>query len=565
MSLQTNGMPQIINGDYVIGYTNGKKIKDLGWADLASLSSWYQEDPNERHLGLINLYSTMGEETLPMYKNFFKEKAVLEVNGVNGSFTYELPVTKSKTGVYTTEDTSSFSEAPGIDGTLFPIKLDEPFRNGDILTYDAFHGSQVIVSEDRAVVKEGDSWVHWVTLVDNNAAAWFPVDKLKAGIQYFKIGHGLGEYSTKFSGITNPDNNGTIKCEFVLGNHRGVETYYTMYANSKNFSGASVKSKDFINTWMAEQEKIEKDENGNPLDMFYVGRLRDGKLDMRTVRIGAVLEKLALLELMRLEAYSLIFQKGALINDINGTKRLNEGIYPQLRRGRIIKYSKPGSISLSQLRQASSYLYRYRPNVPIDQRRFKFKAGRMAYENIMALIQQESFRQVGSLAAFNGYERILPSSPVTGSSLTELKVNPVRFVEAMFPGVGWVEVEHDPSLDYQPLTDRHSRGFYGEEGLADSSYSAVIWDATDPQYVDVSKTVGGASLVKGGNAKTNMYYVKPEGEGFYMGYSEGRWSPNKATDIASSMKHMAREFWCHSVSAAWVKDISRFIIIELKR
>lgn len=566
MDLQATGVPKIINGDYVIGYTNGKRIKHMGWEDISSLSKWYQEDPNQRHLGMINLYENMGAKPLPMYKNFFKERAVIEVNGVNGSFTYDLPVTKKKSGVYTTEDTSTFSEAPGIDGTLFPLKLDQPYTKGDILTYDAFHGSQVIVSEDRHVTQEGDSWVHWVTLVDNNSAAWFPIDKLKAGIQYFKIGHSLGEYSTDFSSIQNPDTNGTIKCEFRLGNHRGVETMYTYYANSKDFSGATLNSKNYIDNWMREAENIEKDENGKPLDMFYVGRLREGQLDMRTVRIGAVLERLAVLELMRLEAYSLIFQKGALINNINGTKRLNEGIYHQIRRGRIVKYSKPGSISISHLRQVMAFLYRFRTDVPIDERRIRFKAGAMAYDNIMNLIQQQSLTQVANLAGFNGYERTLPSNPVTGSSLTTLQVNPVRFTSAIFPGVGWVEVEHDPSLDYQPLTDRNSRGFYGQEGMADSSYSAVIWDVLDNEYTDVRKTIGGdASLMEGGNSKANIYYVKPEGQGYYMGYSEGRWSPNKATDIASSMKHMAREFWCHSVSAGWVKDISRFVIIELKR
>lgn len=566
MSLQVNGAPKIINGDYVIGYTNGKKIKHMGWEDLSSLNKWYHEDPNERHLGLINLYENMGAEPLPMYKNFFKERAVLEVNGPGGSFTYDLPVTKKRSGVYTTKDTSTYSEAPGIDGTLFPIHLDQPFTVGDILTYDAFHGAQVVVSEDKTVQQEGDTWVHWVTLVDQNSAAWFPIEKLKAGIEFFKIGHILGEYSTQYSSIQSPDTNGTIKCEFVLGNHRGVETYYTYYANEKKFSGATLNSRQYINQWMEDAEQIGVDEAGKPLDMFYIGRLRNGQLDMRTVRIGAVLERLAILELMRLEAYSLIFQKGALINDINGTKRLNEGIYHQIRRGRIIKYAKPGSISINHLRQAMAFIYRFKRKTPIDQRRMRFKAGAMAYDNIMALIQQESVKQMTNLAPFQGTERVLPSNPVTGSSLTELRVNPVRFVEALFPGVGWVEVEHDPSLDYQPLTDRGSRGFFGEEGYADSSYSAVIWDLMNVDYTDVNKVIGGnASLMSGGNAKANIYYVKPEGEGFYMGYSEGRWSPNKATDIASSLKHMAREFWCHSISAGWVKDISRFVIIELKR
>lgn len=564
MSLQAQGVPYTTNGDLIVGYTNGRKIKDLGWSDMSTLSSWYKEDPTKNHLGLINIYDTMGQRPLPMYKNFFKEKAVLEVNGVNGSFTYDLAVTKSRKGVYTTEDTSDYSEAPGIDGTLFPIKLDQPYRNGDILTYDAMHGSQIIVSEDKHVVKEGDSWMHWVTLVDNDASAWYPSDKLKAGIEYFKIGHALGEYSTQFSGLTNPDTPDTIKCEFVLGNHRGVETMYTMYSDKKSFSGAMASSREFIGKWTNEQEQIGTDEKGNKLDMFYVGKMQNGGLNLKTVRIGAVLERLSVLELMRLEAYQLLFQKGALINDINGTKRLNEGIWHQIRRGRIIKYSKPGTINIGHLKQVMAFLYRFRPEVPIEDRRVRFKAGRMAHDNIMALIQNEAVRQLAGLAQFNGMERVLPSSPVSGS-LDSMKVQPIRFTEAMFPGVGWIEVEHDASLDYQPLADRGSRGFYGEEGLPDSSYSAVIWDAMDNTYSDVSKVIGGASMVDGGNSKANIYYVKPEGEGFYMGYSEGRWSPNKASDIASSMKTMAREFWTHSISAAWVRDISRFIMIELKR
>ena len=104
MALQTQGLPYSINGDLVIGYTNGRKLKDMGWQDLSTLSSWYQEDPNKNHLGLITLYDQMGQRPLPMYKNFFKEKAVLEVNGVNGSFTYELAVSKSKKGVYTPKE-----------------------------------------------------------------------------------------------------------------------------------------------------------------------------------------------------------------------------------------------------------------------------------------------------------------------------------------------------------------------------------------------------------------------------------------------------------------------------
>ena len=50
----------------------------------------------------------------------------------------------------------------------------------------------------------------------------------------------------------------------------------------------------------------------------------------------------------------------------------------------------------------------------------------------------------------------------------------------------------------------------------------------------------------------------------WWGYQDGRWNPDKASGIASSMKRLGREFWAHSISAAWVRDISRYIVIELK-
>lgn len=36
MALQTQGLPYSINGDLVIGYTNGRKLKDMGWQDLST-------------------------------------------------------------------------------------------------------------------------------------------------------------------------------------------------------------------------------------------------------------------------------------------------------------------------------------------------------------------------------------------------------------------------------------------------------------------------------------------------------------------------------------------------
>lgn len=566
MSLQSKGLPKTVRGNLVVGYTNGKKIKDWGWSDMSTLAKWYQEDPTERHLGLLKIYNQMGTRIIPSYSNYFETRSILEVVGPNGSFKFDIEVEKPVVESLTNGDTSEYSDAPGIDQTLFPIKLDKAYRNGDVITYDPYDGAQAVVAEDRAVEKDGDSWTHWCHLAGDDPSAWFPTDKLVPGIEYVKIGHVLGEYSTQFSGLEGFQTPDTLTCEFVLGNHRGVEAYVTYYANDKA-AGASVKAKDFINRWVEQVNALRKDENGRPLDMFYVGNKssRGNGLVGKTVRLASIYEHLVDAELIRIEAYQNYYQKGGVITDVNGTKRMNEGIVPQLRRGRVIKYSKPGSITKNQLAQATEYLYRNNQDVPVDQRVLKIKAGRMLYENIQALIQKESITQLAGMSEFNGFERVLPKSPVTGNSLTDLQVEPVRFKRVMVSGIGWIECEHDTSFDFQPLTDRGSRGFVGGQGLPTSSYSGLA-SAGIKTVSDITKKIkDGASVVENGNLHADVYYVKPEGEGFYKGYSEGRWSPNKASDIASSMKHMAREIWAHSTSCTFVAYPDKHILFELKK
>ena len=557
-------IPKIINGDVVVGMTNSKKIKDLGWADNSSIYSWYEDDPNKNHLGLVELFSNMADYRLPTYRNFFKEGAVIEVNGMNGKFTYDLEVTKSS-GVYTVDDTSTYSDTPGLDGTVFPIRLDQPYTIGDVLTYDAMYGQNVVVSEDYEVEQIGDMWEHWVTMVTYNPQDYYPKEKLKAGVQYFKIGHSLGEFSEKFSSIQNPVPVGTIKCEFELGNHRGVETFYTMYADKKSMSGAAIRSQDFMDKFVREMEKIGTDEFGHSLDTFYVGKLNaNGKINPRTVRIGATLEYLVLLELMKLESYQLLFQRGGMVNDINGTKRLNEGIWHQIRRGHKIQYNTPGGLKRSHIQEAVNYLFPAGTNTLPHERRVKLKGGYMAYLNVLNIFREEVMMQLDGLAQLLGHSSALPKSPVSGSSLTSLKMEPVMFQEVNIPGIGIIQIEHDPSLDYQPLTNQADRGMFGE-GYAWTSYSLVIWDARSEEYSNAFSSLPNNAKIQNPKTKSNIFYVKPEGQNMYWGYSNGRYAPDKASDIHSSLKVMGREFWSHSASASHVLDKSIYVFIELKR
>lgn len=561
---QTKNFQKIINGDTVIGFTSTNTVKQLGWMDKASLSSWYRDDPNKKHLGLLNLFTNFSEIKVPIMKDLWAKKAVLEVNGMEGSFTYDLHVYKP-TGTITMKDTSADSAFPGIDEAPFALALSKPYQPGDVLAYDKQYGEQVVVSEDYEVVQEGDYWVHMVTLVTDDKSKYFPADKLKKGIQWFKIGHSLGEFSTQFSNIESPDNMGTLTCEFILGNHRGVETFYTMYADKKSFSGAATSSKEFWNRFQDEQGKM-KDDMGRALDMFYVGKIDSatGKIRPGTERLGSTLEYLCIKENIKMEAEQMMFQKGAVIKGVNGTKRLNEGAWHQIRRGRVIKYARPGGITFEHLRQAAAYLFQGRPDLQPMERRLKFKAGARAYDNVINLLRTEFNLQIQNLSMLMGTERALPFNPVIGDNM-HVQLKPVVVTGVPVPDLGFVEVEYDPTLNYQMGSERFSRGFVGR-GEAHDSNSLVIWDASSEEYSNARTNLPkGTTLIDGGKADSNLYYVKPEGDAMWWGYSNGRYAGDKASDIMSSMKTMSREFWVHSASACWVRDISKFLVIELKR
>lgn len=564
-SIHYQGAPKVINGDRVIGFTHSKKVKDMGYMDRATLAQWYREDPTKNHLGLVNLFSNFASIQVPILRDLFKNKAVMELNGMDGSFTYDLPVYKP-TGTWTMQDTSMETEYPGIEETEFPIVLSKPYQPGDVLTYDKQYGEQLIITTEQEVLVEGENYLHYAKVVTSDKRKYFPSDKLKAGIQYFKIGHQIaGEFGVNYSNIESPDNMGTMKVQFVLGNHRGVQTFYTMYADKKSYSGAATESKNIWNKLIAEQGKI-KDAEGRELDMMFVGNIdkATGQISKSSLRFGATLEYLTMVENIKLESNQLLFQKGAEMKVGNGFVRLNEGAFHQIRRGKKISYTRPGGMTREHIKQAAAYVFQGREDLLPHQRYIKFRAGWGAYQNIINIFREEFHSQLAGLGTlFMGTDRTIPN-PVSGP-LDGLKLAPVMISSVAIPDIGMVEIEYDPSLNFTVGADRTSSGFVGQ-GHKSDSYSAIIWDASDSSVSNARANLpSNVKLIDGGNNDSNVYYVKPEGESMWWGYEQGRWAPNKTSDIVSSSKTMAREFWVHSSSACWIRDTTRFIVIELKK
>lgn len=565
MSRHLKGFPRHINNDLVVGFTSTQKVKMKGWEDLSTLADWYQEDPNKKHFGLVSMFSEASDFRMPSYKKMFQEGAVYEVIGADGSFLYELPV-ETDSGCYTVGDTSTYSEAHGIDGSVFPIRLNKEYRPGDVLTYDAYYGEDIVVSEDYVVKREGDAFIHMVQIATQNAAAYYPADKLKAGIQYFKIGNILGEYSEQFSGIESMGSElGTVTCRFTLGNHRGVEGFVTQYADMKSFNGASVNTKQYLNQFLSEAQSAGTDQMGNPLNLVFFGKKKaNGKIDASSMKLTSLMEYLIILELMKLESYQIQFQKGGIIKDVHGTKRLNEGIHHQKRRGYIIEYPRPNHVSPADFLKAAAYIFRSRRDLAPHERRMRWNVGRMMYQNIMQIFKTEVNSQLAGLGVLMGSEKFLPKSPVSGTDLTSLKLEPVMFTEVYLPEIGMVSINHEPSMDYMPLSDRRSSGFYGD-GYAHTSFSAVIDDVTDEVSTNVMTNIPqGVKLIEGGKKFASQYYIKPEGDNFWWGTRDGRYS-RKAGEIHASLKKMGTETFAHSISAGFVPDPSSSVTIELKR
>jgi hypothetical protein len=551
-----------INSDSVIGFTSAKAMKSANFVDAAKVSAYLMQgkDSHRKHLGMIDLYNTTHEIELPFMRDLFKSAAVLEV-AEGESITYDLPVNNKEMLCYTLLDTSDFTDNPGIDGSVFPIILSFEFTKGDVLTYDAMYGEQIIVSNDHVVERVGEGFKHWVQMITNNRQASFPKEYLKPGIQWMKIDHRAAEFDQGFSGITLLNEPaGTLTCEFLLGSPRGVETFTTARAARMKAQGLNAFTE-------AAQKRVDKHLDalgGKSAEMFFWAQKQGKGVNKSTIKVGTTLEYLAMMELATMECHSLLFAKAAAIQTAKGLKRTNEGVWHQIRRGKVISYSRPGGLTWDHIQEAVNYVYRNSP-IPVAKRRVKFKAGAMAYANFMQLIREEALTQLNGLpAAMLGNDKQIPE-PVLSGSLDRLKMAYVAIEEVPVPGLGIVSVEHDPSLDYNPFADRNSAGFYGE-GFNHTTHSLIMWDVTDPEYSNVNERVKGANLVEGGAKRANIYYVKPEGAHVVYGYNHGRMAfQDNPHDVMASMNYMGSQFWAYSQSGALVLDTTRYVSIELDR
>lgn len=575
--LQQAGLPKELGGYQIVSIkspkslTPGERTRWEGYIDTNT--KLYNSSNKLYNLGLIQSWTMQGNETsMNTLADTLKADAEIEVQGFDGGFTFEKPFYDVQQGLKTVASSADQGEKVGQDQTHFIIYLSEKTYPNDIIGTDLqYNRNQLYVVNSEQAELSGTSWKTTVKLTNPNPEAFYPAHLLEANVKYHRIDHKVNEYTTQFTGVEDIFDNGfgTIKAEFKLAGARGVEGYVTGFADAKkrfkgrtaSYSDSELPSLKVLNETVTDLE---------PTDLLLMARrLPSGKFDESTARVALYMEYAVERTLTRRTSRAHMWAAYGQVTDENGAiSYINEGLWHQFRRGYIIEYSRPGGITRYHIAKAVDYLYQNNPNLRWEDKKIKFKGGKLAYDNMIKLFQDEAkmifqaWANSAQSAMIFGNQGMLPTSPLSGP-LDALKLGVIQFAEVPIQGVaGSVTVEHDPSLDYMPGNDYRHTG-NTPRGLSNTSYTLMVIDATDQNYVNNRYKLPNDKDVEVYNKNANIYLVRPEGNMVYKGRSNGRWDMGKASDIISSSKYIAQEFWAFNSSAMWLRDPSRVVIIEL--
>lgn len=581
MLVQQTGLPTQLQGSQVVAVVSSKTMKanPSTWQSFIDRNTYYyQEDQKAYHLGLISSWQNQTQESFPLISELISGNSEILVDGFYGRFQFDKPFYDKQKGLHTVKSAADQGDEIGADQTHFYAYLSEKVYPGDVLQAgDLYDESvQMIVVHCEQADLTGSGWKVVMQNTDPNPEAVVPNYLLEANIKYTVIDHKVVEYDSQFSGVDAPEGNGfgTITAEFVLGGARGVEGYVTGFADAQRgkfpmANAKGIKDNEYsIKIAGGEMAKADADAFVVMAKPLGFNADKTMKYDINSSRATTVMEYLVEKRLMQLTARSLMWNKfGQVTNENGAISYINEGLWHQLRRGYIIQYPRPKGLTRGHIAQAVEYIFQANPNLPWEERKVKFKVGREMQDNILEMFQDEVKMQLERIQASGlanflfGSDGQIPNSPVSGG-LDTLKLALIRFIDVPLIGIaGSVTVEHDPALDNQQINDFQFSGNH-PRGAAYTTYSAVIWDVTDQAYTNnKTKLPSGVDLPS--NADANVYLVRPESGMTYKGRSNGRWDIGKASDIISSSKYIAQEFWAFNSSAVWLRDPSKTVVIEL--
>lgn len=539
------------NGAQVIGVTSKKDLGNLSDTDSRLLENTDMAN-TKNHLGMLHMFDAAGIVKVPFFLDPMKNSDYILVNGVKGKFQYDIQNESKKCAVV--QNVEEGVEKLGVDGAPFRIHLTQEFRPNDILTYDPIDGAQVVVEEDSEVEITDNGFIHTVVLLRKDRNNYFPASKLTAGTPFYKIGNALGEFSTGYSGLTGTQLPSKTTLEYQIGSPQGVEVSYSDWANSFILDGEenSYLSEQLLQQAhaFAEQGAVTKDQT-----LIYAEKNPStGKLEVR--KAMNLLHALALAELYKMNATRAMFAHAGTITGGSTGKRVNEGIYPQLRRGYRFTYNNEPELR-ARIRQAADVIFS-RSNVPVTKRQIKFKVGARAEALVKEMFKKEF---INTNPIFMNHD-IMGNTPLLTGDRYNKTYETFAISKSYLAGIGNVTVEHDPALDYD-FGDYIARGYSG--GYSKRSYSLIIMDMGSEEYSNLfNKDVlpkGQDVVVHPDARKKNMFLIKPKGRpDVSFGTQTGRMAGKGVNSVSAEQ---GETFWANMQMDAWIPDLSRCILIEL--
>lgn len=545
-----NGTFNSFGNNLVIGksaYKTGGKFTDQN-----HLFALYDEAPFTTHLGLITAFNQMRLVETPLINQTELKKNVILVNGMNGRFTFTMPFELQ--GIRVIEDiTDPTIVKLGIDGQPFEVLLSEDTLGpNDVIAYDFRDGKQLYIT--KYVGQAGEGHIYEVQLVTENPKEdYFPKDALQPGVEYFKVGNVLNEFDQEGSSVF--AQTGELKFENRLSGHRMVEHKITAYADRLEIPTATG----------AFSEKLQNFLNPNNADFISTfGAYKNGKPVPGTGSYATMAELLIMAELRRMEEKQLMWGKaGSVVGSRNQTKTIKNGLYEQLKLGnryRIQKYTK------GVLMQAFIGLFANRPDIKIEERYIKVQAGIGAYYEILKIFNDE---MKSIPLVMQAYDLNVVRKESFANGVQNLSSG-YQVVKVFIPGVGTIEVEHNPAFDVNTSrkADEPMVGMYPRW-----SYTAAILDVTDKGSSNATARTSGVEFMEGANQSANIFLIKPKqmqkdmisiipGRAMGLGLFG---STSVGGKILAATKEPAATITIENASEIWVKDPTRTILIELDK
>lgn len=539
-----------------------------GYLDSSVLLTTFLElDPMRN---MIMLQNKWDEQVLKkksfgasIYQKAIASNSVLTVNGQDGGFNWKMAV-ETDNCFRTVEDTSDQSPDGyiGGSGTTFRIVLNRKVSPKQVITIDKTgQDGFLMVSDTPEPAYIGHGYEHYVYLMGSTTDPdmVYMADLLEADVVYqVASGSFITELSEKL-GVTHMGASTTyLEGEFKLGSGQGMEGYVTGKADSYKLNPGytTVDSQKYIQDLLAA--------GVDDTNMALV---------LATLPNGKTIQSVAdIMEIMTIRGYnknmnsSMMFMPGFKETTSKGVIEVNEGLWQQMRRGKIFTYSKKENFSLTDLAGVSNYVYKYNTS-PIDERKLSIDAGTRLADNLERLIQKQGLSQINNGASLLGSQAVLPGKSFVSGTWDALVVGRVKIVEADLPGIGMFSVNRDTTLDYINEDRDTRKSGTNPNGYDDTTYSGYIWDVEDQTFSNNAKLPSGTkSLRNETSVKSNVYLIRPERNPVVFGSRNGRYSSKTASNIQASSNLMGEGFFIYGFGAMWMPDPSKFVLIEvLKR